>query len=129
MNFSDEQAKELGLRAVACKHWQWMSGMRSTTGAGFRVEISAGDPPQKRALLNECRPDLNDPATKGCLLELVRNALPPTHAVNVSSYVIQSSERGWFVNIASFEGKVWGMQGASEADVLVQALEHAEREA
>ena len=90
---------DLGRRAVACKHWRWMPGMRivnpqrATFGHGRKAAAryctlglndeafileskNAGsmDAPSKNE--EDWHPDLEDPATLGCLLALVRQAWP-----------------------------------------------------
>jgi hypothetical protein len=74
---------ELGKRAVACKGWRWMPGMRvewvgmstgwrmlSETQSWYeREEVQDGEPGGPNAI-----PDLTDPATLGCVLALVREA-------------------------------------------------------
>lgn len=73
-------------RAVACKGWRWMPGMRTTEAMrvvhdetafpGRPCAIREGgwvdtSPPRP---LGAAIPDLTDPATLGCLLALVREA-------------------------------------------------------
>ena len=71
-----EEQIALARRAVACKRWRWMPGMRAVgrnnfPAAWFRVEkFNRRFPDDWTAAL----PDLQDPATLGCLLALVREA-------------------------------------------------------
>ena len=87
---------DLATRAIACKHWRWMPGMgmwvRYKTGVAARgrflyrdetymhlltYDDEAGRPMKRRRLISdwsEALPDLDDPATLGCLLALVRQA-------------------------------------------------------
>ena len=118
--------KELGERAVACKHWGWMPGMRCTLGEKGEVRFTRFCLDEKMYEWGEAVLDLNDPATKGCLLELVRKAFPLHHAVDVSSVVCQESlNTFWYVHIVSLEGNRLELSGRSEAEVLVLALELA----
>jgi len=78
---TDEQ-NVLSRRAVACKGWRWMPGMRTISGR--RLAVVFGES-RTAAVLCDLRddansdteelqgelPDLNDPATGGCLLELL----------------------------------------------------------
>lgn len=61
---------ELVRRALACKHWRWMPGMRTVRddGHGFHIGCTVAASKVKPEWL----PDLTDPATLGCLLALVR---------------------------------------------------------
>jgi hypothetical protein len=76
---------ELGKRAVICKGWRWMPGMRTINGRRLAVVFGTS---RTAAVLCDLRddansdtedlqgelPDLTDPATLGCLLALVREA-------------------------------------------------------
>jgi len=78
---------ELGRRAVACRGWRWMPGMRQVRPCcdeAFRVcdepasvdgHVHVGGSPYDWTLLpSDVVPDFRDPATLGCLLALVREA-------------------------------------------------------
>jgi len=71
---------ELAYRAVECKHWRWMPGMLTTTRMRvIRVDDDGNadgfhDQACYLWVIKDALPDLEDPATLGCLLELVRRA-------------------------------------------------------
>jgi hypothetical protein len=72
--------EELGRRAVACKHFRWMEGMRIQP-LDFRIvwfdDGAVGQDGHTSFHWNQiphAYPDLSDPATLGCLLALVRRA-------------------------------------------------------
>jgi hypothetical protein len=117
--------EDLGRRAVACKHWRWMRGM--ITNLGERVcNVDNEDDPKHVFVLtpghfirslsaSERTPRLDDPATLGCLLALVREAArEPGFSVRmVAGY--------WYA-----DGNGLAVQACeTEAEALVAALEAA----
>jgi hypothetical protein len=91
MSTESDALAALGRRAVACKGWRWLPGMRATDGArvlavgtsdavglilrtadqpedGTRGDDVGWDPPRDRL------PDLADPATLGATIALAREA-------------------------------------------------------
>ena len=74
-----DKTQNLARRAVACEGWRWMEGMSTTEGdivVGVGDDtITLRDDGVMHAEHSGVLPDLNDPATLGCLLELVREAL------------------------------------------------------
>ena len=109
----------LARRAVTCKHWKWMPGMRVMVppkydgATGFSIRLGEyGYVPAPHEY-----PDLSDPATMGCLLALVREAWGRPHAFVEYQTAL---EPPFYCNV-----KKRGFVGATEAAVLVAALEAA----
>lgn len=112
---------ELGKRLRACKHWRWTSGMRAKgsrnlPGASFRVvqdrKVFIGE-------WSEAIPDLSDPATRGCVLQLIREAWgDPVFSV---SYAFRDSGWKWFSQLQDCP-----VLFDSEEETLINALEAAQ---
>ena len=117
-----EQFEELGRRAVACKRWRWMPGMRYLVGS-TSGRLTDNQCKGKLPLVAEAIPDLTDPATLGCLLALVREAWKKPHA-----YPMANSIGEWIIQQFDEEDGIWRPLSKcfkTEAGALVDALEKA----
>lgn len=131
---------ELGRRAVACGHWRWMPGAVDQHGrrvlavevdeaGGCRLHYAseAGrwwlplDLWSRGVGGVEAVPDFDDAATKGCLVQLVREAWddPMLHAEPEPD----GSWMAWFRVTPRVGHRAGG--GTTEAEALVAALEAA----
>jgi len=132
---TNEQAMELGRRAVACKGWRWMAGMKTTAGdrvlGYFEAPVCSrgnglndggwmqDDTPQP---YTEIIPDLEDHATLGCLLALVRSA--HNDPTITTLYIAGRWEiRCDLVDAAISLAEIGPVGG--EAELLISALEFA----
>jgi hypothetical protein len=131
---TDEEAKALGLRAVVCPGWRLMPGVVDCDGVRvLRVgehTIDAFDPRANgiggQVVMRAERlgpPDFRDPATLGCLLELVRQS----HGRDASAQLHRfcgdlweppcgDEEEAWWVSVSDH------MQLFDEADTEAEAL-------
>jgi hypothetical protein len=141
----------LAERAVACKRWRWMPGMRvqyvwggpardrflcvDKEHAHLVVEDSAVDGGGPLTWLRkrlasfdrDCRPDLDDPATLGCLLALVREAWGDPLLCTSEGHDILS-KHWWAVSSTmrrNSDLRPCGLSQVSEAEALIAALESA----
>ena len=122
---------KLGKRAVACRGWQWMPGMRTVDA--MRVIHDPDRWPDRPCAIREGGwidtspprplkddlPDLTDPATLGCLLALVREAWESPKA-NISWV----TDENCMVVFDPRHAQRF-LLGDTEAEALVAALESA----
>lgn len=125
------KALDLARRAVACKHFRWMPGMRLVEFDGdeaarivvmqddgnVRVSRESGG---NYGYSGEAWPDLTDPATVGCLLALVREAWGDRRMF--TTYDDSDTQWPWDVWIPNRRSI---RSGKTEAEALVAALEAA----
>ena len=137
---------ELAKRAVACKEWMWMPGMRlrsirrylrivgCNSDGSFRLSWDDLDRPVEGDSytaedLAKATPDISDPATLGCMLYLVRKAWADEGcAAVVSSYTLESGYR-WRVVGGHHQGSRFMAMSQkhyqTQAAALIAALEAA----
>ena len=121
---------ELAQRAVACKHWRWMSRMVDTTGRTFISYADCGEAAWLWVAEDGCEwlpvegrlPDLTDPATLGCLLALVREAWG-CDGLTCQPLLTEGGVHGWLVYMDA--NRRTREIAATEAEALVAALEAA----
>jgi hypothetical protein len=138
---TDEQIA-LSRRAVACKGWRWMPGMRAVGQyPNYPVRVHAfgenlrdtddmeqpgpwgwqqAEPYGDHVYPGPYLPDLQDPATLGCLLALVRKA--HGDPVLFARFRAARVRPDWAV---SWDGSDVIATGTTEAEALVAALESA----
>jgi len=121
----------LGERVLKCHCWRWMRGMRTLQGLRIvRVDDDGyvlGWHERQEYLMepvSDSVPDLLDPATRGCLLALVREAWGEP-LMSPAGYVDQLGPR-WRVD-ADLLGVGDVYDCSSEIEALVEALEQAGR--
>lgn len=122
---------ELAKRAIACKRWRWMSGMRTQGGDraqgvknanGWEVSYFYDMDLGGHSSFDGARelPDFTDPATLGCLLALVRSAQGDC---TIWTMVDVDCDEGAWLCTGLEVGEIGS--GYSEAHALVAALEAA----
>ena len=131
-----ETTEALGRRAVACPGWKWVCGMRplfvcDDGEVAFTSRVAVYSNPDGSSYYEDepsdgSFPDLEDPATLGCLLHLVREAWS-------DEYLTMEWNRGggeWWCSpsVPSKPGRDpydTLFEGRTEAEALVAALEAA----
>ena len=130
----EERAMSLGKRLVACEGFRWMAGMRPRhlDGVGYLHGANIPNEDHAKALQGNrwWWPDMRDPATRGCVLELVRDVGSDYRGAGTGRLWIEwtdSPTRGWIVRSELGGGAVpdeWPL-ACSEADAMVMAMETA----
>ena len=115
-----EEQIALAKRAVACRGWRWMPGMRTDLGERVSDDDAQTDAPTN---WTDDLPDLTDPATLGCLLTLVREAWGKDDMGAVR--IFRHGLRKWCVEHDEDDALVGAFYGPTEAHTLVAALEAA----
>lgn len=127
---TDQEAIDLGRRAVRCKGWAWKPGMLIRYGTRTRIydvhRIGGDDGTDNSRPTNGSAwwPDFRCPCTVGGLLALVREAWG-----DLTIHAHYSPEwGGWYVgnggNLEHADGRPLG-RFPTEVDALVRALECA----
>ena len=128
-----EEQIALARRAVACKGWRWMPGMRYCSVAvaaetasplSFNGYQRVGEDVDMVAYTDwvPCLPDLEDPATLGCLLALVREVCGDDEAYAMPWH---DEDGGWTVTVNDEDRCHNIAEGETEVEALVAALEDA----
>jgi hypothetical protein len=112
----------LAQRATACPRWRWLPGMVYFDESGVKYRVRSEW--HAAVLRNDLRPDLSDPATRGCLLLLVREMWGPHASLLANGF--EAADRVWSVHCGVISHAQYGHEvsvGSSEEEAMVAALE------
>jgi hypothetical protein len=114
----------VGRLAIACKGWEWMPGMKAISVRYGDLENVVQRVPDDmrlwRPYSEEAVPDLTDPATLGCLVDLVRRLFNDPRA---NLWTRGDLWEVFVIRDGLGSCKTYG--GKTEAQALVAALEAA----
>lgn len=113
---TDAEAEAIGRRMTECRHFRPMRGMRDLQGRTWTPDLLWRWAPGVDV------PDLRDPATRGCVLELVREICGDDEAYAMPWH---DEDGGWTVCVNDDDGCHNIAEGDTEAEALVAALENA----
>lgn len=123
---NETEVERQGRRAVACKHWRWLPGMLAivpaahdgATGYVYRLTEASGPVNSARAY-----PDVTDAATRGCILELVRQAWTDQNASPFLSNFF--NVKTWHIAVIRNDETIFFRMSFTEMGCLILALEAA----
>jgi hypothetical protein len=116
----------LGRRVTSCAKWAWKDGMRAIVQGEEETPVRAKrltDIETESTFLEEgAVPDLSDPATKGCVLDVIRAAAGND---TVSLYCMLKPAGGaeWAVTFVADGRRFFLGEGSTPEYALVAALE------
>jgi hypothetical protein len=126
----------LGRRVLANKHFRWMQGMK--TQLGVVAKVRQFSPPSAEPWLSiageydtwcgsprEMLVDPSDPATKGCLLQIIREVCDHPGLVPVYDVISKAWSMHFPIRMASNRFTQWESvdKKPSEEEVLIEALD------